>query len=53
MNLLENVMNNKVKEALNIELNVTWKFFENDLYDSLKGDLIKSVTHKGKESAIV
>ncbi|KAJ3648768.1 hypothetical protein Zmor_020545, partial [Zophobas morio] len=46
MNLLENVMNNKVKEALNIELNVTWKFFENDLYDSLKGDLIKSVTHK-------
>ncbi|RZC37251.1 Peptidase S10 domain containing protein, partial [Asbolus verrucosus] len=46
MYLLENMMNNEVKKELNITENITWKFFGDDLYQSLKGDLLKSVTTK-------
>lgn len=42
-------MNGEVKEILNITANVTWKFVEDGVYNSLIGDLMKSVTHKGKK----
>lgn len=41
-------MNGEIKEMLNITANVTWKFVDDGVYNSLKSDLMKSVTHKGK-----
>jgi hypothetical protein len=47
--LFENIMNNEVRETLNITANVTWKFVGDDVYKSLKPDVIKSITHKGEQ----
>ncbi|KAJ3637614.1 hypothetical protein MTP99_001058 [Tenebrio molitor] len=44
--LFENIMNNEVRDTLNITANVTWKFVGDDVYKSLKPDVIKSITHK-------
>ncbi|XP_044263169.1 retinoid-inducible serine carboxypeptidase-like isoform X2 [Tribolium madens] len=45
MNMLEYVMNSKVKNKLNITEDVYWEY-NSDIYNSLKGDILKSVTDK-------
>lgn len=45
MKMLEDVMNNRVKSELNITENVYWDY-SSEVYSSLKGDLLKSVTDK-------
>nr|XP_008195883.2 PREDICTED: retinoid-inducible serine carboxypeptidase-like [Tribolium castaneum] len=42
---LEHVMNSKVKDKLNITADVYWEY-NSDVYNSIKGDVLKSVTDK-------
>ncbi|KAJ8942997.1 hypothetical protein NQ318_008315 [Aromia moschata] len=49
-------MNTAVKTYLSIEEDIEWTFLNNDIYESLNGDLLKSVARRGMQfidSAII